>query len=101
MAEYPCGTSQTEVSDNDISILYDLCDKWHHTTCVNVTNAYQEKLKVDPNPWLFQTCAKEIPFFALANKDLKNLLSNSFPKKIILKKVDQKIKIHQKKFKGP
>ena len=40
MAEYPCGTSQTEVSDNDISILYDLCEKWHHTTCVNVTNAY-------------------------------------------------------------
>ena len=39
MAEYPCGTSQTEVSDNDISILYDLCDKWHHITCVNVTNA--------------------------------------------------------------
>ena len=33
------------------------------------------------------------------NKDLKNLLSNSCPKKSILKKVDQKTKIHIEKLK--
>ena len=99
MAEYPCGTCQTEVADNDNSILCDLCDKWHHTICVNVSNANYEKLKVDPNPWLCPTCAEEIPFFDLANKDLKNLLSNSFPEKSILKNVDQKTKIHLEKFK--
>ena len=32
------------------------------------------------------------------NKDLKNLLSNSCLKKSILKKVDQKTKIHIEKF---
>ena len=82
MAEYPCGTCQTEVSDDDSSILCDLCDKWHHSICVNETNANYEKLKVDPNPCLCLTCAKEIPFLALANKDIKSLISNNFPKKI-------------------
>ena len=61
---------------------------WDHTICVHVSNANYEKLKVDPNPWIFPTCFEEIPFFDLANKDLKNLLSNSFPGKPILKKVD-------------
>ena len=99
MAEYPCGTCQTEDTDNDISILCDVCDKWHHVVCVDVINANYEKLEVDHSPWLCPTCAEEIPFFDLANKDLKNLLSNSFPKKSILTKVDQKTKIHLKKFK--
>ena len=99
MVHYPCGTCQTKVTDNDNSILCDLCEKWHHTICVNVSNINYEKFKVDPNPWLCPTCAEEIPFFDLANKDLKNLLSNSFPEKSILKKVDQKTKIHLEKFK--
>ena len=99
MAEYPCGICQTEVADDDSSILSCLYDKWHHTIYVNVTNANYEKLKVDPNPWLCPTCAEEIPFLALANKDIKNLISNGFPKKSILKKVDQKTKIHLEKFK--
>ena len=64
-----------------------------------MSNGNYEKLKIDPNPWLCPTCAEEIPFFALANKDFKNLLSNSFPRKSILKKVDQKTKIHLEKFK--
>ena len=66
-----------------------------------MSNANYEKLKVDPNPWLYLTYAEEIPSFTLINKDLKNLLSNSFPKKSILKKVDQKTKIHLEKFKEP
>ena len=56
----------------------------------NVTNVNYKKLEVDFNSWLCPTCAEEIPFFALAIKDLKNLLSNIFPQKSILKKVDQK-----------
>ena len=99
MAEYLCGTYQTEVADNGNSILCDLCDKWHHTICAEVSYAKYEKLKVDLNPWLCLTCAEEISFFALANKDRKNLLSNIFMKKSILKKVDQKTKIHPDKFK--
>ena len=60
MAEYPCETCQTEFTDNDKSILCDLCDRWHHTSCVNVANANYENLKVDHNPWLCPTCAEEI-----------------------------------------
>ena len=68
MVEYLYGTCQTEVADNGNSILCSLYDKWHHTICVNVSNANYEKLKVDPNPWLCPTCAEEIPFFDLAKK---------------------------------
>ena len=64
----------------------------------NVTNVNYKKLEVDFNPWLCPTCAEEIPFFALAIKDLKNLISNIFPQKSILKKVDQK-KFHLAKSK--
>ena len=99
MAEYPCGTCQTEVADYDNSIMCDLCDNWHQTICVDVSYANYEKLKIDPNPWLCPLCAEEIPFFALTNNALKNLLQNSFPKTSILKKVDQKTKIHLGKFK--
>ena len=66
---------------------------------VSVTNANYEELKVDSNPWLFQMLAEEIDFVALANKDLRNLVSKSFPKKSFLKNVDQKAKIHLEKFK--
>ena len=93
---YPYVTCQTDVADNDNSILCDLCDKRHHTICVNVSNTNYEKLKVDLNPWLCSTCAEEITFFDLAKKDLKNLLSNIFPEKSVLRKVDQKTKIYLK-----
>ena len=92
MAEYLCGTCQTEVGDSVNLILCDLCDKWHCTICVDLTNANYEKLKVNRNPWFCPMCAEEIPFFALANKDLKNLLSNSFLKKLFFKRVHQKQK---------
>ena len=48
MAEYPCGKCQTEVADNDNSVLRDLYDNWHHTICADVSNGNYEKLKVDP-----------------------------------------------------
>ena len=84
MAEYPCGTSQTEVEDNDNSIMCDLCDKWHHTIYVDVTNTSYEKLKLDPKLWFFPTFAKEIPFFALA-KILRTSNQIVFTKNQLLK----------------
>ena len=88
MWEYPCRTYQAEVADNDKSILCDLCDKWHHTIYVNVSNANYEKLKVNTNPWLCPTCAEDIPFFDLANKYFKNqivFLKNQSLKKVMKK----------------
>ena len=92
MAEYLCGTCKTEVADNDNSTLCDLCDNWHHTICVDVSNANYEKLKVDSNHWPCPTCAEEIPFFALTNKDINNLIL-VFPNYQSSKKVDQKQKL--------
>ena len=65
MTEYPSGTCQTEDADNGNSIQCDLCDKWYHTICVDVSDTHYEKLKVDPNPWFNSMCAKEIPFFVI------------------------------------
>ena len=99
MTEYPCGACQTEVVGNNNSIICDLCDKWHHTICVDANDGHYEKHKIDPNSWLFPTFPEEIPFFVLAKKDLKNLLSNIFLKKSVLEKVHQKTEIRLEKFK--
>ena len=40
MTEYPSGTCQTEDADNGNSIQCDLCDKWHHTICVDVSDTH-------------------------------------------------------------
>ena len=75
MAEYPCGTCQTEVAITGTIL------------SVLMSGFAQRVLK------------HNMPFFALTNKDLKNLLSNSFSQKSILKKFDQQTKIHLEKFK--
>ena len=96
MKEYPCETCQIEVADNDNSILCNLCDKWHHTICVDVIYANYEKLKVGLKTLGFSL--RVLKKYGLAMKDHKNLLSNGFPKKSILQKLDQKTKIHLEKF---
>ena len=61
MAEYPCGTCYTQLTDNDSSILCNLCNKWHHSICVDVTNANYEKLEEDLTPGFARHVLKKYP----------------------------------------
>ena len=41
----------------------DLCDKWKHINCVNVSKQKYEKLKNDPSPpWYCTFSTNEMPF---------------------------------------
>ena len=71
---FPCGLCSDEVGDSDNSIQCDLCNKWNHTRCLNISAEQYEKLKKDPLPWYCLNCAMEIPFSTLSNKDLKTIL---------------------------
>ena len=59
---FPCGLCSDEVGDNDDSVQCDLCNKWNHTTCLNIDTEQYKKLKNDPLPWYCPNCAMEIPF---------------------------------------
>ena len=34
---FPCESCSDEVGDNDDSVQCDLCNKWNHTRCLNIS----------------------------------------------------------------
>ena len=41
----PCGTCQADVKSSDKALLCDLCNKWQHTRCINITDEYYKLMK--------------------------------------------------------
>ena len=72
--EYPCGICKNEVKQDDKSVQCDLCNKWNHIECVDVSSAYYEKLQNDTKPWYCPNCSKELPFSDVRDKDLHNTI---------------------------
>ena len=61
--EYLSRLYNLEVRNDDDSIQCDLCDKWKHINCVNVSKQKYEKLKNDPSPpWYCTFSTNEMPF---------------------------------------
>ena len=44
--QYSCRTSKIEVKNEDESVQCDLCDKWNHVFCANVSSSEYENLKL-------------------------------------------------------
>ena len=40
--QYSCGTCKIEVKNEDKSVQCDLCDKWNHIFCVDMSSAKYE-----------------------------------------------------------
>ena len=76
---YPCGTCKIEVKNEDESVQCDLCDKWSHAFCVDISSAEYEKLKISTLPWYCPICAKEMPFSSLSNREFNIFLSRNHP----------------------
>ena len=76
---YSCETCKIEVKNKDESVQCDLCDKWNHVFCVDISSAEYEKLKLSRLPWYCPICAKEIPFSSLSNKEFNIFLSRNPP----------------------
>ena len=72
--EYPCGICKNEVKQDDKSVQCDLCNKWNHIECVDISSAYYEKLQNDTKPWYCPNCSKELPFSDVRDKDLHNTI---------------------------
>ena len=73
--EYPCRVYNFEAKNDDESIQCDLCDKWNHINCVNVSKKKCVKLKNDPLPWYCSFCKNEMPFFKNVKQWPKKLTS--------------------------
>ena len=59
--QYPCGTCKIEVKNEDESVQCDLCDKWSHAFCVDISSA-------------------EMPFSSLSNREFNIFLSRNHPR---------------------
>ena len=44
--QYSCGTCKGEVKNEDESVQCDLCDKWNHIFCVDISSVKYEKLRI-------------------------------------------------------
>ena len=58
--QYSCRTCKSEVKNEDESVQCDLCNKWNHVFCVDISSAEYEKLKLSTLPWYCPICAKEV-----------------------------------------
>ena len=72
--EYPCGICKNEVKQDDKSVQCDLCNKWNHIECVDISSAYYEKLQNDTKPWYCPNCSKELPFSNVRDKDFHKVI---------------------------
>ena len=75
--QYSCGTCKIEVENQDKSVQCDLCDKWNHIFCVDISSGKYKKLKLSALPWYCATCATEIPLSSLFNKEFNIFLSRN------------------------
>ena len=75
--EYPCRARRDEVTNEDSSIQYDLCDQWNSIDCIGISIRKYVKLKLDSSPCYCPICLSEFLFFQMNNKELKSFLKIS------------------------
>ena len=101
--QYSCKTCKIEVKNEDESVQCDLCNKWSHIFCVDISSTKYEKLKLSKLPWYCPICVTEMPFSTLSNKEFniflsKNLLHPS-AQAVTSKKIDKRTREILKKLK--
>ena len=96
-------SSKIEVKNEDESIQCDLCDKWNHNFCVDVSSAKYEKLKLSMLLRYCPTCEKEMAFSSLSNKEFNIFLYRNPPhhnaQATPLKKINKRTKNIPRKLK--
>ena len=68
--QYSCATYKGEVKNEDESVQCDLCDKWNHIFCVDISSVKYEKLRLSALLWYCPICPMEMTFSSLSNKKL-------------------------------
>ena len=94
--QFSCGRCKIEVENENELVQCELCDKWNHVFCVDISSAEYEKLKPSARPWCCPKCANEMPYSSLSNKESNIFFfrNPSYPsaQAVLSKKVDKRTK---------
>ena len=75
--KFPCEKKiceKTAVSNHN-AICCDICNKWVHIFCNNISSYYYRKLQKDSTPWYCKNCLKQVlPYNKLTDYQLKALM---------------------------
>ena len=73
--KFPCNIFEKNVASNHIAIWCDICDKWVHISCNNISRYCYRKLQKDSTPWYFKNCLKQIlPYNKVTDYQLKTIM---------------------------
>ena len=72
MKKFPCGICKKTVAANHNAVCCDICNKWVHISCNNITRYCYRKLQKDGTPWYCKIClGQTIPFSNLTAHQLE------------------------------
>ena len=70
--KFPC---KKDVASNHNAICYDICNKWVHISCINISRYCYRELQKDSAPWYCKNCLKQVlPFNKLTDYQLKSVM---------------------------
>ena len=73
--KFPCNICEKSVASNHNAICCDICNKWVHISCNNISRYCYRKLQKDSTPWYCKKCLKQVlPYNKLTDYQLKALM---------------------------
>ena len=64
MKKFPCGICKKTVRANHNTVCCDICNKWVHISCNNITRYCYRKLQKDEMPWYCKICLGQAMLFS-------------------------------------
>ena len=75
MKKFPYGICKKIVAANHNAVCCDICNKWVHISCNNITRYYYRKLQKDQTPWYCTIClGQAILFINLTDHQLESFM---------------------------
>ena len=72
---FPCNICEKAVASNHNAISCDICNKWVHISCKNISRYCYRKLQKNSTPWYCKNWLKQIlPYNKLTDRKLKVLM---------------------------
>ena len=73
--KFPCNICGKNVANNHNAICCDICNKWVHSSCNNISRYCYRKLQKNSTPWYCQNFLKQgLPYNKLIDYQLKALM---------------------------
>ena len=73
--KFPCKICEKKVASNHNAICCDICNKWVHISCNNISRYFYRNLQKYSTPWYCKICLKQVrPYNKLTDYQLKALM---------------------------